>query len=140
MRDEAQPQPRAAVIRAGAGRPSELRYGRGQLIRLVDAEIGARSVDLHLNVITAGTAPGPYHLHSKAENVYHVLDGRVRIRIDGRDHDAEPGDTVFIPPGVPHSASNIGDGDARLLEIYAPIDVDFIEVDAVGLPVTPGGD
>lgn len=140
MRDEAQPQPRPAVIRAGEGRHSELRYGRGQLIRLVDAEIGARSVDLHLNVIRAGTAPGPYHLHSNAENVYHVLGGRVRIRIDGRDHDADPGDTVFIPPGIPHSATNIGDEDARLLEIYAPIDVDFIEVDDAGLPLSPGGD
>lgn len=126
---------KARVIPDGQGRPSELRYGRGQMIRLIDAEIGAEKVDLHLNVILAGSAPGPYHLHTSAENVYHVLDGRVRIRIDGVDHDAGPGDTVFIPPGVPHSATNIGEGDARLLEIYAPAKVDFVEV-----PSTPGGD
>jgi mannose-6-phosphate isomerase-like protein (cupin superfamily) len=125
----------ARVIPDGEGRESELRYGRGRMIRLVDGEIGAEKVDLHLNVILAGSAPGPYHLHTEAENVYHVLDGRVRIRIDGVDHDAEPGDTVFIPPGVPHSATNIGDGDARLLEIYAPAKVDFVEV-----PSIPGGD
>jgi mannose-6-phosphate isomerase-like protein (cupin superfamily) len=63
-----------------------------------------------------------------------VLSGRVRIRVDGVDHDAGPGDTVFIPPGVPHSATNIGEDDARLLEIYAPAEVDFVEV-----PPTPGG-
>jgi mannose-6-phosphate isomerase-like protein (cupin superfamily) len=123
------------VIPDGEGRASELRYGRGRMIRLVDAEIGAEKVDLHINVILAGSAPGPYHLHTEAENVYHVMEGRVRIRIDGVDHDAAPGDTVFIPPGVPHSASNIGDGDARLLEIYAPAKVDFVEV-----PSNPGGD
>ncbi|HXH06048.1 MAG TPA: cupin domain-containing protein [Vicinamibacterales bacterium] len=117
-----------AIIRSGEGRVSELRYGRGSMIRLVDPEIGARHVDLHVNVIRAGTAPGPYHLHTEADNVYHVLEGRVRIRIDGLDHDAGPGDTVFIPPGVPHSATNVGDGDARLLEIYAPANVDFVEV------------
>lgn len=126
---------RARVIRAGEGRESHLRYGRGRMIRLVDGEIGAEQLDLHLNVILAGSAPGPYHLHTGVENVYHVLTGRVRIRIDGVDHDAGPGDTVFIPPGVPHSATNIGDGDARLLEIYAPAKVDFVEV-----PSTPGGD
>jgi mannose-6-phosphate isomerase-like protein (cupin superfamily) len=121
------------VIHEGEGRESELRYGRGRMIRLVDPEIGAQQVDLHLNVILAGSAPGPYHLHSSAENVYHVLEGRVRIRIDGVDHDAGPGDTVFIPPGVPHSATNIGAVDARLLEIYAPAKVDFVEV-----PPSPG--
>lgn len=126
---------RARVIRAGEGRESELRYGRGRMIKLVDEEIGAKRVDLHLNVILADSAPGPYHFHTSAENVYHVLDGRVRIRIDGVDHDAGPGDTVFIPPGVPHSATNIGEGDARLLEIYAPAKVDFVEV-----PLNPGGD
>jgi mannose-6-phosphate isomerase-like protein (cupin superfamily) len=118
-----------AVIPDGAGRISELRYGRGLMVKLVDADIGAERVDLHLNVIRAGTAPGPYHLHTEAENVYHVLDGRVRIRIAGVDHDAGPGDTVFIPPGVAHSATNIGAVDARLLEIYAPAKVDFVEVE-----------
>lgn len=124
---------RAHVIRNGEGRESQLRYGRGLMMRLVDPAIGAERVDLHLNVITAGSPPGPYHLHTAAENVYHVLEGRVRIRIDGVDHDAGPGDTVFIPPGVPHSATNMGDGDARLLEIYAPAEVDFVEVPASSL-------
>ena len=128
------PDGEARVIRAGEGRESQLRYGRGQMIRLVDPQIGAVRVDLHLNVILAGSAPGPYHLHTTAENVYHVLDGRVRIVIDGVPQDAGPGDTVFIPPGVPHSASNIGESDARLLEIYAPAEVDFVEV-----PVDSGG-
>ena len=79
---------------------------------------------------------------TRALAVEEIDKGRVRVN----DVEAKPsrevkaGDTVFIPPGVPHSATNIGDGDARLLEIYAPLDVDFIEVDGEGLPMTPGGD
>jgi len=134
MSDTDVPRPVARVIRAGEGRPGELRHGRGLMIRLVDEGIGAAAVDFHLNVIRAGTEPGPYHLHTTAENVYHVLEGRVQIRIDGIDHMAGPGDTVFIPPGVPHSAHNAGDGDARLIEIYAPTKPDFVEV-----PTTSGG-
>lgn len=123
----------ARLIRAREAPSKELRYGRGSMLRLVDPAIGARAVDLHLNTIRARTPPGPYHLHTAAENVYYVLSGRVRIRIDGVDHDAEPGDAVFIPPGIPHSATNIGPGDAALLEIYAPAEVDFVEVpDASG--------
>jgi mannose-6-phosphate isomerase-like protein (cupin superfamily) len=121
------------LVRAADAPRTQLRYGRGTVLRLVDAAIGARAVDMHLNTIRAGSAPGPYHLHTRCENVYYVLSGLVRIRIDGVDHDASPGDAVFIPPGVPHSATNAGADDARLLEIYAPAEVDFVEV-----PDSPG--
>jgi mannose-6-phosphate isomerase-like protein (cupin superfamily) len=110
----------------------ELRYGRGSIIRFVDASIGAKHVDLHLNTIRAGSAPGPYHLHNEVENVYYILEGEVVIRIDGVDHQVAPGQVVFIPPGIPHSATNVGGTDARLLELYAPVDVDFIEVKEEG--------
>jgi mannose-6-phosphate isomerase-like protein (cupin superfamily) len=121
---------RPRVIRAGERRPSELRYGRGSVEKIVDGAIGAERVDLHVNRIRAGSAPGPYHLHTEAENVYLVLAGDVVVRIDGVDHRLSAGDAAFIPTGVPHSASNVGTTDAELIEIYAPAAVDFVEVDA----------
>lgn len=120
--------PRATLIRADERRASELRYGRGSVDRIVDAEIGAAAVDLHVNRIRAGSAPGPYHLHTASENVYLVLSGDVVVRIDGVDHSLSAGDAAFIPPGVPHSATNVGSTDAELIEIYAPAAVDFVEV------------
>ena len=119
----------ARVVRAGERRASELRYGRGSVERIVDGDIGASGVDLHVNRIRAGTAPGPYHLHTEAENVYLVLAGDVVVRIAGEDHRLGPGDAAFIPPGVPHSATNEGSDDAELIEIYAPATVDFVEVE-----------
>jgi mannose-6-phosphate isomerase-like protein (cupin superfamily) len=116
------------VIDPSTAPTKELRYGRGSVIRLVDAEIGARQVDLHLNTVNPGTAPGPYHLHRQVENVYYVLEGKGCIRIDGVDHIVAPGQAVFIPKGVPHSVHNPGEEPLRLLEIYAPVDVDFVEV------------
>jgi mannose-6-phosphate isomerase-like protein (cupin superfamily) len=124
--DAGEPKPR--VIDPATAPTKELRYGRGSVIRLVDADIGARDVDLHLNTVNPGTAPGPYHLHRQVENVYYVLEGTGCIRIDGVDHTVTQGQAVFIPRGVPHSAHNPGDGPLRLLEIYAPVDVDFVEV------------
>lgn len=127
MSDDAVVEPR--LIDPATAPTKELRYGRGSVIRLVDAGIGAKQVDLHLNTINPGTPPGPYHLHRQVENVYYVLEGRGVIRINGVDHHVEPGQAVFIPPDVPHSAHNDGDGPLRLLEIYAPVNVDFVEVD-----------
>jgi mannose-6-phosphate isomerase-like protein (cupin superfamily) len=120
---------RARIISPEDAPTKQLRYNRGSVVRFVDAEIGAKQVDLHLNTIYAGSAPGPYHLHEQVENVYYVIEGDVVIRIDGEDHRVQPGSVVFIPPGIPHSATNVGDTDARLLEIYAPVNVDFVEVE-----------
>lgn len=116
------------VIRASERGTAELRYGRGIVERIVGPEIGASMVDLHVNRILAGSAPGPYHLHPAGENVYLVLSGAVRVRIAEVDHDLGPGDAAFIPAGVPHSASNTGAVDAELIEIYAPIEPGFVEV------------
>ncbi|HEX7172232.1 MAG TPA: cupin domain-containing protein [Candidatus Limnocylindria bacterium] len=116
------------IVRAAERGRSELRYGRGQVERIVGPEVGARNTDVHLNRILAGSAPGPYHVHRNAENVYLILSGVVRVRIDGVDQDLEPGDAAFIPAGMPHSASNVGTVDAEVLEIYAPPGPDFVEV------------
>ena len=124
----------ARVVRVAERRASELRYGRGSVERIVDGDLGAQLVDLHVNRIRAGSAPGPYHLHTSAENAYLVVSGEVVVRIHGEDHRLGPGDAAFIPPGVPHSATNGGNADAELIEIYAPADVDFIEVADMGRP------
>lgn len=120
------------VIRRADRRSSQLRYDRGAVDKIVDGVVGADHVDLHINRIRAGSAPGPYHLHTTSENVYLVVSGDVIVRIDGEDHRLAPGDAAFIPPGVPHSATNAGATDAELIEIYAPADVDFVEVDEAG--------
>ena len=38
-----------------------------------------------------------------------VLDGRFRISLQGRDFELGPGDCLFVPRGVTHSAAVIGD-------------------------------
>jgi mannose-6-phosphate isomerase-like protein (cupin superfamily) len=124
----------ARVVRAGDRRSSQLRYDRGSVEKIVDEELGARQVDLHVNRIRAGSPPGPYHFHTTSENVYLVLSGDVVVRIDGVDHRLAAGDAAFVPPGVPHSATNVGSADAELIEIYAPADVDFVEVDETNRP------
>jgi mannose-6-phosphate isomerase-like protein (cupin superfamily) len=43
------------------------------------------------------------HIHSNASESYYVLDGSYSIRCDDREYQANPGDFVFIPTGIPHN-------------------------------------
>lgn len=117
------------VVDPGTAPVGQLRNGRGSVIKLVDPRIGAENVDMHINTITAGSVPGPYHLHERAENVYYVFSGEGLLRADGKSYPLSAGNVAFIPPGVPHSMSNVGETDLRLLEIYAPAGPDFVIVE-----------
>lgn len=117
------------VVKAGQGRMKELRRGRGTVQVLVSKEDGAEKVDVHINVIRAGTEPGPRHYHSEAENAYLVLEGNGLITVGDEQYEVAPGDFVFIPPMAPHSVHNPSDTvDLRIVEIYAPAELDFVEV------------
>ncbi len=54
------------------------------------------------------------HLHPRADETWHVLEGRVAFVIGGEHVEAGPGETVTAPAGTRHLASNAGDGAARL--------------------------
>ena len=45
----------------------------------------------------------PVHLHTREDELFHVLDGELSIEIDGVMHRPKAGDTVFSPRGLPHS-------------------------------------
>lgn len=119
----------ARFVPRGSAPTKSLRYGRGSIERLVDEGLGAALVDVHVNTILAGSAPGPFHLHNDVENVYFVLHGTVLIRTADGEREIGPGDAVFFPRGVPHSATNVGPDDARIIEIYAPTGPDFVELE-----------
>jgi mannose-6-phosphate isomerase-like protein (cupin superfamily) len=116
------------IVRAAQAPVRELRFARGTATDLVDERVGARGVDVHLNRLRAGAKPGPLHYHTNSENVYYLLSGRLLVQLDDIATELAPGDAAFIPAGVPHSATNVGDDDAVLIEIYAPAGADFVEV------------
>jgi mannose-6-phosphate isomerase-like protein (cupin superfamily) len=59
----------------------------------------------------------PVHSHPYLE-VLHILDGTAEAWVDGRDESRvvlRRGDTIALPPGVPHSFRVVGDEPLRLL-------------------------
>ena len=60
------------------------------------------------------------HYHTEAEEVYYVLAGEGRLRIDGEERAIGPGDTVAIVPGERHKIWQAGEGDLVLLVTCMP--------------------
>lgn len=71
------------------------------------------------------------HFHPWAEEIYYLLRGQGRIRIEGQEKEVGPGDAIAIPPGVPHKISQQGTEDLVFLCCcapgYEPGDVVFTE-------------
>jgi mannose-6-phosphate isomerase-like protein (cupin superfamily) len=52
----------------------------------------------------ASTTP---HYHPRTEEIYYILRGQGRMRIDGETADVGPGDAIAISPGRTHQITNI---------------------------------
>ncbi|MBI4277884.1 MAG: cupin domain-containing protein [Armatimonadetes bacterium] len=102
---------------------------RGDRIFLVNPEMGAKHVDVHINVLRPTGPDGHYHYHPKNENIYIVLAGTGRFFCEGKEYMLQKDDVVFIPPGTKHSLSGRGDTEFVLIEIDAPSPRETINVD-----------
>ncbi len=102
--------------------------GTANEVKLTGEETGGR---LSMFVVTAGPGDGvPPHVHSREDEVFHVLDGRIEFTLDGRTTIAEPGTTVFLPAHRPHAWFVTADGPARavLLTVPGTFDAFFAEL------------
>jgi mannose-6-phosphate isomerase-like protein (cupin superfamily) len=60
------------------------------------------------------------HYHRTTEEIYFFTHGAGRMRLGDEEREVAPGDTVVIPPGVPHKLWNDGAEPLRLLCCCAP--------------------
>jgi mannose-6-phosphate isomerase-like protein (cupin superfamily) len=60
------------------------------------------------------------HYHAVTEEIYFIIEGQGRIRIDDETQEVKPGDAIAIPPGHKHKLWNTGNSTLRLLCCCAP--------------------
>lgn len=65
--------------------------------------------DLH---VRPGGAVAGEHVHPAMTEAFTVVEGRLGVRLDGRESVAEPGRRIVVPPGVAHDWWNAGDEPA----------------------------
>jgi len=77
------------------------------------------SVGLFESLVAAGEGP-PIHVHHNEDEVIHVLEGAYRFWLDGAVTTRGPGQSIFLPRGVPHSFQVIGPEKGRNLAVVTP--------------------
>lgn len=62
----------------------------------------------------------PEHIHPLQTNRFILEKGTLTFVIEGREKIASPGETVSVPPGLPHHFFNGGTEDAVYLQEFEP--------------------
>ncbi len=65
-------------------------------------------------------APAAPHVHPRQEERFEVLAGRLKVSIDGVVTVLGPGDVAIVPPGTPHTWSNVDDAEAHIVVDIRP--------------------
>jgi mannose-6-phosphate isomerase-like protein (cupin superfamily) len=125
----------ATIVRAGEGQVIDLGPSAQSLIKCGGGDgLGALTV-LELTVQPGFAGPLP-HTHKELTDGFHVLDGRLDLRVGDEWTTAGPGDYAVVPPGNVHTFANKGDEPVRVLNIIAPggFEQYLVEVAAELLP------
>ncbi len=93
-------------------------YGDGLFEFLIPSEATGGTLSLFRATLTEGFSP-PRHVHTREDEVFHVLSGDVCFDLDGRRLLAGPGTSVFMPRGIAHTF-RVQSPVAQMLGVIAP--------------------
>jgi uncharacterized cupin superfamily protein len=108
---------------------NELEDYPGETSRIYSGPLACSNFAFIINRQEPG-AEGVHHNHDVAEEVYVLLSGEGRLRVEDEVITLGHHDAVRVEPGVMHSTSNHGTEEAVWLVIGAPAD-EFIAWDPV---------
>ena len=71
-------------------------------------------------VVPPGLGGPPTHIHSREDELFICVAGRVRVELDGEEHILSPGSALLMPRGVPHMFRNPFDEETRIIAVVSP--------------------
>jgi mannose-6-phosphate isomerase-like protein (cupin superfamily) len=84
-----------------------------------------------------GDAP-PTHVHHDDDEIFHLIEGRMRFRVGDKEFTLEAGQSAVAPKGIPHAFRVVSPEGARGLNIMAgPNFENFVR--AMGRPAETNG-
>jgi len=83
----------------------------GQIRPLIEEKDAAAAEVHHLEITEA-----KLHYHQRTDEIYYVLDGQGRMRLDDEEIELHKDVTVYVPRGVKHRAW----GDLKVLVVCIP--------------------
>jgi len=67
-----------------------------------------------------GADGAPPHFHTRASELFVVLDGALDVLFDERIHTLIAGDVLLVPPRMPHAFAAAAGSDADVLFVFTP--------------------
>jgi quercetin dioxygenase-like cupin family protein len=98
------------------------RYPAGRLTQnLAGGMSPIQATNFALGYVTLDPEGGqvPWHNHPE-EEVYVLLEGRAEMCLGEERREMSAGQAVYVPSGVFHQLTNVGDTPARMLYCYGP--------------------
>lgn len=69
----------------------------------------------------------PEHKHLN-EQIIHILEGRMRLLVDGQPHELVTGDSFYLASNVPHAVETLE--ETRVLDTFSPPRAEYLAADA----------
>lgn len=126
----------ASIVRKNEARVLHA-FGEEVMILLDGKSTGGK-----LTMWTEVTPPGggpPLHYHSREDETFHVIEGRVAFLANGDWHEVGPGGVAFMPGGVVHTFKNVGDEPSRMLILTMPSGIEKFFARCAEEFAKPGG-
>ncbi len=85
--------------------------------------LGAKQTSNSISIMMETTLPGggpPLHMHSREDEIFLVLEGRISYLVDETWTEVGVGGVVYLPRGVAHCYKNIGAAPSRHWIITMP--------------------
>ena len=129
-------------VRGGSSRPEARGYllgpGEGVSGPGSDVKASRTSTGGCLTLIESHTTGGaPWHVHSRDDEAFYVLDGSITVHCGQEVFEAGPRSLVFLPRGIPHAWDVSGDGTATVLILTVPAGLDEFLHEYHAAPSTP---
>lgn len=81
--------------------------------------LGTRNIWMGISKVDPGSSSS-LHSHDNAEEIFYVVSGYGRIRVDDDEEAIEPGSCIYISPGSSHQLINTGDETLKVIASASP--------------------
>lgn len=95
-------------------------WGPGDLYSLLVTGEETNNALFQFEAIVPENGGPPPHIHSREDESFYIVSGRLEILLGDKTYQAKRGDFVYIPRGTVHSFKNVGGDTAVQLVTFVP--------------------
>jgi mannose-6-phosphate isomerase-like protein (cupin superfamily) len=90
------------------------------LTLIADSDTTGGALTTNRSLLRRGSFGAPPHVHTRCTEMFVVLDGVLQVLTGDEIVDLHAGDTLVVPPGLPHAFAPAPGHDADILVVFTP--------------------